>query len=298
MQAFHDAWTHMRRNPYQTLASVVTMFVTMLLAGLFLLASTGSSLTLRYFESKPQITVFFTDKASISDAESLKKTLIETGKVASTKYVSKEDALVIYKEQNKSDPLLLEMVTADILPASLEVSATDPKFLRELEPMLTKAPGVEEVVFQKDVVDTLLKWTNAVRWVGAVLVTLFSINSILIIMTVIGMKIALKREEIEILNLVGASPWYIRWPFIIEGGMYGVAGAVVSWVIITLILFAVQPHIFGFLGMIPIISTIFTSAISWPFAGLITGLFFVLGIVGFLLGSVGSLVALGRYLKF
>ena len=112
------------------------------------------------------------------------------------------------------------------------------------------------------------------------------------------MKIALKREEIEILNLVGASPWYIRWPFIIEGGMYGVAGAVVSWVIITLILFAVQPHIFGFLGMIPIISIIFTSAISWPFAGLITGLFFVLGIVGFLLGSVGSLVALGRYLKF
>ncbi|RPJ04866.1 MAG: ABC transporter permease, partial [Spirochaetaceae bacterium] len=241
MQILHSTWNHMRRSPYQTLAAVVTMFVTMLLAGFFFLASAGSSLTLGYFESKPQITVFFTDTATSADAESLKKTLDGTGKVSSMKYVSKDDALVIYKEQNKNDPLLLEMVTADILPASLEVSAKDPTFLHELEPVIKATAGVEEVVFQKDVVDTLLAWTNAVRWVGGILVGLFAINSILIVMTVIGMKIALKREEIEILNLVGASPWYIRLPFIVEGGIYGLAGAFVSWIIISILLIALQP---------------------------------------------------------
>jgi cell division transport system permease protein len=288
----------MRRSPYQTLAAIVTMFVTMLLAGLFFLASTGSSLTLQYFESKPQITVFFTEKATADDAVALTKTLNATGKVASVKYVSKDDALAIYKEQNKSDPLLLEMVTADILPASLEVSATDPNYLHELEPLIAKAQGVEEVVFQKDVVDTLLRWTNAVRWVGGILVALFAVNSILIIMTVIGMKIALKKEEIEILNLVGASPWYIRWPFILEGGFYGVAGGVLSWVIIAVLLAWLAPFIVGFLGMIPLVTLLFHSVASWTFVGVIAGLLFFLCFIGFILGALGSLVALGRYLKF
>jgi len=134
MQVIHNTWNHMRRNPYQSMAAVLTMFLTMLLTGLFFLATAGSSLVLQYFESKPQITVFFTNKAAAGDADALKKTLEATGKVASVKFVSKDDALAIYREQNKSDPLLLEMVTADILPASLEVSAMDPNFLHELEP--------------------------------------------------------------------------------------------------------------------------------------------------------------------
>jgi cell division transport system permease protein len=298
MQALHNMWTHMRRSPYQTMAAVVTMFVTMLLAGLFFLASTLSSLTLQYFESKPQITVFFTDKATLADANTLKASLEATGKVLSTKYVSKEDALVIYKEQNKNDPLLLEMVTADILPASLEVSAKDPSFLGELEPVMKNAKEVEEVVFQKDVVDTLMKWTNAIRWVGGILVALFAVNSILIVMTVIGMKIALKKEEIEILNLVGASPWYIRWPFILEGGMYGISGAIVSWVIISVLCISLQKFISGFLGMIPVLGILFSSVASWPFVGFIAGLLVLLMTIGFLLGSLGSVVALRRYLKF
>jgi cell division transport system permease protein len=298
MQHFHNTWTHMRRSPYQTMAAVLTMFVTMLLAGLFFMASAWSSLILGYFESKPQITVFFTDKASVGDADTLKKTLEVTGKVASMKYVSKDEALTIYRNQNKKDPLLLEMVTADILPASLEVSAVNPAFLHDLEPLIKSAAGVEEVLYQKDVVDTLLQWTNAIRWVGGILVTLFAVNSVLIVMTVVGMKIALKKEEIEILTLVGASPWYVRMPFIFEGGLYGIVGAVSSWIIITVLLMIMQPTIINFLGMIPLIKIIFGSLFSWISVGASTGFLVVLCFVGFVLGAVGSLVALGRYLKF
>ena len=298
MQALSDMWTHMRRSPYQTLAAVITLFLTILLTGLFLLTTLGSSLVLRFFESKPQITVFFTDKATLSDSDTLQKTLKETGKVAAMKYVSREDALAIYRQQNKNDPLLLEMVTADILPASLEVSATDPTYLHQLEPVIKQAQGVEEVVFQKDVVDTLLRWTNAVRWIGGTLVVLLSLNSILIVMTVIGMKIALKKDEIEILKLVGASPWYIRMPFVLEGGLYGVAGSVVSWLIITVLLITLRPFIVSFLGMIPYVTLIFGTLASWTFAGVIAGLLLLLSLVGFLIGASGSMVALRRYLRF
>lgn len=298
MQMTEDMWKHIRRSPYQSTAAVMTLFLTMLLVGLFALASVGSSLVLQYFESKPQITVFFADNAATAEAQALQNTLMQTGKVASIKYVSKEDALAIYREQNKSDPLLLEMVTADILPASLEVSATDPNYLRELEPVIKSAQGVEEVVFQKDVVDSLINWTRVIRIVGVLLVGLFALNSILIVMTIIGMKIALKKEEIEILTLVGASPWYIRMPFVLEGGFYGSAGSFASWLLIMGIVLWVQPVVVGFLGMIPVFAKVFGSPTSAPFLLFALGFLVSLMLLGFLLGSIGSLIGLRRYLKF
>lgn len=297
MQAMHNAWKHIRRSPYQSLVAIMTMFLTMLLAGVFFLITLGSSFVLQYFESKPQISVFFKNAATVADADALKKTLEATGKVDSMKYVSKAEALAIYKEQNKNDPLLLEMVTVESLPASLEVSAKNPEYLHEFEPVIKQAPGVEEVIFQKDVVDTLLMWTNAIRMVGLVMVGLFGINSILIIMTVIGMKIALKKDEIEILTLIGASPWYVRMPFVLEGGMYGFFGATISWIIITGLLVWIRPVLLGFIGMIPTVQFILGNPTSSPFILANLAMLFVLTAVGFLLGSIGSLVALGRYLK-
>ncbi len=292
-----STWTHIRRSPYQSMAAVLTMFLTFLLGGMFFLATVSSALVLQFFESKPQITVFFADRATLEDADGLKKTLDATGKVLSTKYVSKEDALAIYREQNKNDPLLLEMVTADILPASLEVSAADPSYLSELEPAIRAANGVEEVVFQKDVVDTLLAWTNAIRIVGITLAALLAMDSLLIIMTVISMKIALKKDEIEILNLVGASPWYIRMPFVIEGGLYGAIGAFASWVIITGIIVWVQPVIISFLGTIPAVATVLGSLGSLAFFVTASGFLTAMLLVGFLLGGIGSYIAVKRFLK-
>ena len=297
MKLFPSIWKHMRRSPYQASVAVLTMFITFLLGGVFLITSVSSVLILEFFEGKPQITVFFTDKAVKADADSLDKTLRATGKVASTAYVSKEDALAIYREQNKNDPLLLEMVTADILPASLEVSATNPLYLKELEPLVRQAQGVEEVVYQKDVVETLLTWTNAIRVVGIIVAGLLIVNSLLIIMTVIGMKIALKREEIEILALVGASRWYIRMPFIIEGGLYGVMGAFVAWIMITGLIIWMQPVILGFLGMIPVMSLILGSLTATPFFLAAGGFLAGMLLTAFLLGAIGSTIALGRYLK-
>ena len=297
MQVMRNAWKHIRRSPYQSMVAILTMFLTMLLAGIFFLITLGSSFVLQYFESKPQISVFFTNAATVADADALKKILQATGKVDSLRYVSKAEALSIYKEQNKNDPLLLEMVTVDSLPASLEVSAKNPEYLHEFEPLIKQSTGIEEVVFQKDVVDTLLQWTTAIRVVGMVMVGLFIVNSILIIMTVIGMKIALKKDEIEILTLIGASPWYVRLPFIAEGGLYGLMGAGISWVIISGLLVWIRPVLMNFIGMIPSVQLVMSNPASSAFIVALAVLFALLTSVGFLLGSIGSLVALGRYLK-
>lgn len=298
MSILETARTHMKRSPYQAMAAVLTMFLTFLLGGIFFLTTLTSSMVIEHFESKPQITVFFTDEATEADAQDLRLTLEQTGKVASTRYVSKDEALAIYREQNQGDPLLLEMVTADILPASLEVSATDPNLLKDLEPLVQSAAGVEEVVYQRDIVDSLLIWTNAIRWIGAVLATLLALDSILITMTVIAMKVALKRDEIDIMKLVGAPLSRIRAPFVLEGGLYGVFGSFTAGLIICLLVLWLRPMLLGFLGDIPAFSYILTVPPALPYILANAGFLAGLTLAGFLLGAVGSMVTTARYLKY
>ncbi|MBI4226598.1 hypothetical protein HY612_05805, partial [Candidatus Roizmanbacteria bacterium] len=131
-------WKRIRRTPYQSVASVFMIFITLFVMAIFLLLVASSSAVLSYFESKPQLTVFFRDEKDKESITQLIDKLEKTGKTASTQYISKEQALAIYKEQNKNDPILLEMVTADILPESLEVSATSPTYLAELAEMVNE----------------------------------------------------------------------------------------------------------------------------------------------------------------
>lgn len=297
MPVIREVRTHVRRSPYQAIAAALTMFITFLVGGVFFLATLASVSILGYFEGKPQITVFLTQKAGLAEADKLKAKLEATGKVASTHYVSKEDALTIYRQQNQSDPLLLEMVTADILPASLEVSANDPQQLSQLAAVIQGSEGVDEVVYQRDVVDSLLSWTNAIRWVGGFLAVLLMIDSLLIIGTVIAMKIALKRDEIEILTLVGASPWTIRAPFIVEGGFYGVTGAGVASFLLMVAVIWMRPFLYAFLGSIPSLRILLSSATSPLFLGSVAVFWLGNMAVGFCLGALGSSIALRRYLK-
>src|SRR5258708_17996445 len=126
---------------------------------------------------------------------------------------------------------MLELVTANILPASLEISATSLPDLKPVAEVLKKEPVVDEVVYPEDVVQSLTKATSVIRWVGLGLVIFLVIFSTLVILMVIGFKIRLRRSEIETMKLLGASNWFIRAPFLIEGCIYSVAGAVYAWLV-------------------------------------------------------------------
>lgn len=288
MSQLRTTWKHIRRSPYQALAAILMMFFTCMVASSFLVLGFGFEKILTYFESKPQTTAFLKDEVKDTDIEAIKNKLINTGKVASIRYVSKEEALNIYREQNKNDPLLLEMVSSSILPASLEISAVSLPDLGALAEIVKKEPLVDEVVYQKDIINTLMNWTTSVRKVGIILVGFLVLVSVIIIVMVIGMKIAIRREEIEILRLVGASKWYIRGPFIFEGALYGLIGAIISWGVTYVSILYFSPFLSSFLNGI----------ISFPVAPYL--MFYLLGILiagGILVGIIGSGLAVWRYLK-
>ncbi|KKR94521.1 MAG: Cell division protein FtsX [Candidatus Levybacteria bacterium GW2011_GWA2_41_15] len=223
------AWKNIRRSPYQAIAAIFIMTMTFLVFSFFIFILAGSSKVINYFESKPQVTAFFKDEAKQADIDALSKGLKGTEQVSGVRFVSKEEALKIYREQNKNDPLLLDLVTADILPASLEISTVEIEDLALVSNELSKSPIVQEVIYQRDVIATLTSWTNALRRVGVAAILVLSLVSIFIMVTIIGIKISHKKEDIEIMKLIGATNWYIRKPFIMEGIFYGVLGSLVSW---------------------------------------------------------------------
>ncbi len=287
MSTFSNTWKHIRRSPYQALAAMLIMTLTFLVVGLVFLLSLGSSFVIRYFEQKPQLIVFFNDTKDETEIRDLERKLQQVDTVASVKYVSKEEALKIYQEQFKNDPLLLEMVSAEILPASLEISTKQIADLPQIAESLKNEPEVSEIVFPEDVIASLTSWVTTIRVVGLGLVVFLSVVTLFTIITVIGMKIALKSNEIEILRLVGADSSYIRSPFVWEGMFYGLTGGFIGMAInIGLLLYA-QPYLSALLSGIPI----------FP----IPLLFYILFSLGMLLGGglfgmLASVIAINRYL--
>lgn len=280
---------NIRRTPYQALAACMVMFLSFLALSIFVILAIGSQEILKFYESKPQAIAFFKDGTTTSDVQAIEGSLDQTGVVTNFKYVSKNDALQIYRDRNKNNPLLLDLVTADILPASLEISTQTPEDLQTVADIVKKEPVVEEVVFPEDVVTSLTQATHLIRTVGGAAVGFLIIFSTLITVMVIGFKIRIKREEIQIMKLLGASTWFIRMPYLIEGIIYAVVGAFLGWLVsISLLLYfsgTLKNSLGEVAGSLFPISPIF-----------IAGLFGAEFLIAIIVGGFGSFAALRRYL--
>jgi cell division transport system permease protein len=277
-----------RRSPYQSISALLMTTVTFFVVTIFALVVLGAHQMLAFFESRPQVTAFFKDDTTSAQVDSLRTQIENSTTVESTKYISKEDALALYREQNQENPLLLEMVTADILPASLEVSAKNVADLETIASVMQGNAAVEEVVFQKDVIDTLKKWVTGVRLGGGLLSGLLLLTSLTTIVVILGLKFTSKKSEINTMSLLGATSWYIRAPFIFEGILYGIAGAILGWGLTYLSLLYLSPNLVEFLGEIPLVPVPL-----WVMGAILGGEV----VLGLILGGVSSLIATNRYGK-
>lgn len=287
-RSFFYAKRNIRRTPFQAIAASMVMFLTFLALLTFIILATGSQATLKYFESKPQVIVFFKDGTSVTDILTIENALKQESRVTKTKYVSKEDALQIYRQKNKNDPALLELVTANILPASLEVSTANPDDLTLIAEVLKKEPVVSEVIVPEDVVQTLTSLTSIIRIVGLTTVGFLMVFATLVIIMIIGFKIRLRRNEIEIMRLLGASPSFIRNPFVLEGIFYGLTGGIFAWMVSYALLWYFTPFLQGYLGEVKLLPV---------------NPFFMLSLLGsvilvaIIIGGLGSFGAVRRYLR-
>lgn len=279
---------NIRRTPYQALAASMVMFLTFLTLLLFILMGFGTQKIIKTVENMPQVMAFFKEGTQATDINAIANALNQTGKIASLHHTTHEEAFKIYKEANKDKPILTDLVTASLLPESLDISTNNPVDLQIISDMLKREPVVSDVVFPKDVVDNIIQISSIARFVGLTIVSFLIFFSILIILLIIGFKIRIKRTEIEIMKLLGASNWFIQVPFMLEGISYGVVGAFTAWIATYIILWYITPYV---QGNIPTINLLPVSPI------VMMELLLVAIFAAVLIGFIGSYSALRRYLK-
>jgi len=288
LRLLSTTFKRIRRNPYNASGAVAVMFLTFFVGGSFILISLASNKILSYYESKPQVIAFLKDGTTQEQIDSIKTDLEKTDKIESIEFVSKEQALEIYKERNQSRPELTEFVTADILPASLEVSTRALEDQTEIAKLVAAQPQVEDVAFLQEVVENLTKWTKTIRYVGISVITFLILTSIFVTLVVIGLNISLHKEEIEIMKLVGATERYIRTPFLFEGAFYGLLSALISTLAAYAAVVWLSPFVNRYLGefsIVPVNPVVFVYLLGAE------------ALVGIFVGSFGSYVATRKYLK-
>ena len=288
MKALNSALVAIRRSPYQSTLTIFILTITFFVAYCFSLLSIGSERILSFFETQPQVIAFLKLESKNEDAERISQKMKEKSYVKEVKIVTKQEALQIYQKENQDDPLLLELVTEEILPASIEVAAKDAKSLDTIKNDLKEESAVEDVALQEDVINNLIRLTNAMRIIGLFLLGTLTITSFVMIMTTISMKISTKRKNIQIMQFVGASSGYVSRPYLLEAIVTSSVASILAFALYGAVILYINPWLENFLvGIIDL-------PIAWQFFAYQ----FMAGLgLAILLGIIASYSAVARMLK-
>jgi len=292
--------TALRRTPYQSLAVFSSLFLSLFLSLLLIFCINFLYGLLGYVESRPQVTIYFQNETTETSIMTVKNDLEKTGMVESVKYISKNDAFNIYKDLNKGNPLLLEMVSPDVLPASLEIFAKKPEYLRQIADRLDKVTGKDEVNYQKNVVDKLLSLTSIVRMMALGFFVFLMATTSIILMTITHFKVTLRKDEIELLRLMGASSGYVRKPFMQQALFLGFISSTVVSALFATILYFLFPSVQSYLQGIEQLSVDLKvyQLIVWPITPLYAGaLYIVLTLFGMGIAAFATYFAMRKYLS-
>jgi cell division transport system permease protein len=285
---------NLKREKLLIVSNIAVITITLLVLGVFITVIAFSQTAIRTLEKQAQVTLFFKDEFGEQQIHELKARLEEDERISEIKYVSKEDALKIFQEINKNDPLLLESISASILPASLEIKTNEIEDLPVFAEELNEIDGVEEVKFFRDVIETFKSWSTLAYTIGLGLTILFIVITFSVIMITLRITINTKGEELEILKLVGASDSYVKRPLIKQNIIFGL----ISGLLASSILFIADLMI-QFSGA-------YTGHIEFAFLPNYIISFMVFGIslsvlltaIGLALGYFGSVLAIKKYLKY
>jgi len=290
------------RNAWLGIAAMAVMVITLTIILFSIIANATFANTVQQITDRIDVSVYLNDSVTIKQRDELINNLKGLENVEGVTYISKDQALVIYKQQNVGNSDLLTAIsqTDNPLPASLQIKPLDPNRIEEIRTYLEqgdiKALQSDETSYsgdRKQAIDKITSATSFFRKAGIAGIIIFAIISMLIIFNTIQMAIFNRRDELTIMRLLGASTNFIRGPFIVESILYGLVSGVLSIIIIQA-LFSVSSRTFeaSSLGILDInYSNTYFREHFFIFLGLQLG-------VGVLIGAISSLIATRRYLKF
>ena len=229
-----EAFIGLKRNLMMTVAVIMSVTVSLTLLGASLLLSDQVDLATDDWVGRVEVSIFLCDDRTCAaitpeQQDELQDELESQDVVAEVFYESKQEAYERFTELFEDQPSLVESIDPDTLPASFRVRLEDPEQFDVIADQFENYPGVEEVVDQREVLNQFLRFTNVVRNAALVVAAIQLVAAGVLIANTIRVAAFARREQTSVMRLVGASNWYIRLPFVLEGVIAGLVGALVSW---------------------------------------------------------------------
>jgi cell division transport system permease protein len=220
------------RNKWLSISTILVVYLTFIIATSIVALAILSSKTVGAFERKAQIIVFFDTGTAEEDILDIQETLEDTGLVENVEYVSQEEALEIYKQDFEDDPTLVDSITADALPPSIELRVQRISDMQDVldyvNNLKDETESIEDVMYFQDVIDTLEDISRIINTGGITAVVILSFISFVLILIAISFNINSHKHEINTMQLIGSSKNYVRVPFLLEGTFYGFLGSALS----------------------------------------------------------------------
>lgn len=284
---FTEAFVSLRRNGLMSLASIGTVAIALLILGGAALLVSNANFALGSAENQLQITVIVSDEATEETIQDLEVAINELPYIRENKYVSKTDALNELRGDFNEQEAVLEFGEQNPLPDTFRVKVDNSSHVTNVANQIKGLEGVASVKFPQEVVSKLLTLIKWVRIAGAAIVLLLGLAAVFLISTTIRLTVFARRKEIGIMKFLGATNWYIRWPFILEGVILGLGGAAIS---VTILYFSYMSLANAVKNAIP-----FMPLQSDPQTMLL--LMEVLVVSGVLIGAMGSILSVRKFLK-
>ena len=283
-----ETYKSIRRNGFMSFASISTVAVSLLVLGMFLMIFLNTNNLAQYLENQVQISVYMQDSAKDKELASVKDKLTKMPGVVKVTQVNKQQALERFKKRlGDQEQLLNSLGKENPFPNSFEVQVDNPDRIKVLTPQIGQLPKVETAKFGQEVVEHLFQLTKILRLGGIVLVVFLAMATLFIISNTIRLTVFARRKEVIIMKYVGATDWFIRWPFLLEGMTLGFFGAVVAFVLINSIYASLLDRIHATLAFLPLL----------PTSPLLLYVDLFLLAAGTGIGALGSYISLRKFLR-
>ena len=282
-----EVYTSFKRNIWMTLASIFTVVLSLFILGFFSIVILNLNKMADTLESQVQISVYLKDDLSQEEIDETKETLSKIEGLQDIKFTTREEAMENFKERLGDQQFLLDALDdTNPLPDSFSLTVTSPQQVKTIADTVVALDSVESASYSQDIINHLFNLTHLIRLIGVALIILLTGAAIFIISNTIRLTVFARRKEIAIMKYVGATDWFIRWPFLLEGICLGFIGGGLATIFLYIVYNQVTQEIYEAMAFFPLIP-------QHPFIDYISLAILVAGII---IGALGSTISLKRFL--
>lgn len=283
-----DGLKGIKRNRTLSAASMATVAATLFILGIFMLIVANINRGIKGVESKLEVQVFLKKDVTTIQRNDIDRAIKDVDGVKSSEYETKAQALSNLKSQlgPKNDDILSGLDKANPLPESFIVKVDKPEIISKVVSKIKDMPGIDEIEDEREIVNKIIAITKTIKWVGIILFGILIVVSVFLISNTIKITVYSRRKEINIMKYIGATDWFIRIPFVIEGMIIGIIGAIVSNVLLY--------YAYSYVNRKMTVSFAFIKLVdpSYVLGG--TLIYFLLA--GIIIGAAGSIMAVRKFL--